>query len=371
MKIGILTFHRAHNYGAVLQAYALKTFLIKAGYQNVSFVDYWPKYHENVYKLFNVDFFKSLSIVGRIKYIINYLLTYKRKQRRYNLFSYFINEYLTPKTDYIEEKYDVVIYGSDQIWRYQKTIDFEGYDALYFGDKRIKAKWKIAYSASMGELSHPEVLRLLLLENISRFNAISVRETDLFDYIRKYYNNVCQTLDPVFLLSKEDWLPLINNKKRMYENYILVYNLQLNDQVEDIALELSKKTGYQIIHIVGCVMYKISHKNYYEDAGPIDFISLINNASYVVTSSFHGTAFSLIFNKEVYVSMSTNYQRVLSLLDIVGLTARFIKSEIETIQLDQKIEWRKVNELLNKQICFSKKYLLRNLNLLYPINNYQ
>lgn len=82
MKIGILTFHRAHNYGAVLQAYALKAFLNEMGYNNVSFIDYWPKYHDDVYRLFNIDFFKSLSIIDKIKYIIRYLLMYKRRKKR-------------------------------------------------------------------------------------------------------------------------------------------------------------------------------------------------------------------------------------------------------------------------------------------------
>ena len=362
MKIGILTFHRAHNYGAVLQAYALKAFLNEMGYNNVSFIDYWPKYHDDVYRLFNIDFFKSLSIIDKIKYIIRYLLMYKRRKKRYDLFLNFIDKYLSPKTNYKNEIYDLAIYGSDQIWRNQKNIGFEGYDSVYFGDERIRAKRKITYSVSMGILCDSDDIRLILMKNIHKFNAISVRESDLLNYIVKYYNNVCQTLDPVFLIPKESWLRLIDNKKKKYKNYILVYNLQSNKQVENIASRISKKTGYPIIHIVGSVIFKVSHKNYYEDVGPIDFISLIYNASYVVTSSFHGTAFSLIFNKEIFVSMTNNYQRVISLLNLVGLSSRFISNENE-IELEYKrIAWSNTNEKLDKYIKDSKNYLLKNIN---------
>lgn len=360
MKIGILTFHRAHNYGALLQAFALKSFLNSIGYENVSFVDYWPKYHNKIYKLFNIDYFKSLSLVDKIKYIIRYLLMYRRRKKRFNIFSNFINGYLCPKTDYKNEVYDLVIYGSDQIWRYQISSDFEGYDPIYFGDKKIQSKRKITYSVSMGEICESDVLKSLLLKNIHEFNSVSVREPDLLNYVKKYYKNVCLTIDPVFLLSKDIWIDLIRNKKIKCDKYILVYNLQSNKLVEDIALKISKDTGLQIIHIVGSVMNKISHKNYYEDIGPIDFISFIYNASYVVTSSFHGTAFSLIFNKEIYVSMSRNYQRVFSLLGIVGLSSRFIKAEYEIVS-GNEIDWKNVNYKLDNYADFSKKYLTKNL----------
>lgn len=362
MKIGIITYHRSHNYGAVLQAYALKKYIENLGYDDVSFIDYWPQYHKDIYSLFNRNKFNSKSTIGKLKFLIKESLKYKRKKRRSLAFQFFIDTYIQPKSNITNTIYDLAIYGSDQIWRYQNQPTFKGYNTVYFGDNTIHAKTKIAFSASMGIININADLINCLKNNLSNFKAISVREKELEKIVKNYYKDVICTLDPVFLLDKKSWNNLTSqNNQIIKSDYILVYNLQRNKEVEKAAHEIHEKTGLPVYHILGDVTYLFTKEKVLETIGPLEFVSLINNAKYIITSSFHGTAFSILLNKNFYVYFAYNSERAYSLLNAVGLENRIIDSNFQFT--NSAIDWDTVNNKLENLKIISKNYLIRNLSL--------
>lgn len=369
MKIGIFTFHRAYNYGAVLQAFALKKYLEYLN-NDVFFIDYWPKYHERVYKLWNWSFLsdKTLSPITKIKYGVSLFLTYYIKRRRFNKFKGFIKSYL----DVINEKAiystgqmiapiaDMYIYGSDQIWRYDRAIGT--FDPVYFG-LYPKDGVKIAFSASMGVLEESSDSVNFLQNNLSNFQNISVREENLCQFIQPFIKiKVEQTLDPVFLLSAEEWKNLFGLQDRN-EKYILFYNLLTpSDFVNDIVSSFSESLGYKIIEISGIVRPCCFGRRFKQNIGPVEFLDLVYNSALIISSSFHGVAFSLIFQKQfVALGMKHKGDRVKSLLKKLEIPDRYLDKE-ESINSLKPIDYSSVNDLLESYKLKSKDYINQVIN---------
>ena len=148
MKIGILTYHRSHNYGALLQAIALRKVLADMGHE-VTFIDYWPAYHRHMYALFSFHWMMSRKgIWSKWSYLKYCFCNYSARKKRKLSFDKFISEYIEPYTSSMDESYDVVIHGSDQIWRKQPEINT--YNPVYFGCHDIVARRKVSYAASIG-----------------------------------------------------------------------------------------------------------------------------------------------------------------------------------------------------------------------------
>ena len=365
MYIGILTYHRSHNYGALLQAYALKRFLNKQGYNNVGFVDYFPDYHTQMYANERKTLYR-LSLKQKIKYplylIRVYYPLYKLKEKRRNSFIEFIEKYLIETAVGITDKcYDVVIYGSDQIWRKQKQKTCPGFNEVYFGNDIIKAKRRIVFSASMGIIDLDDSDKEFLSKSFRNFASISVREKELYETIKSFSDYPIRlTLDPVFLLTKEDWEHIIP-VRLIEENYILFYNLQENDKAIEIVKYISSKLGYKIIEVIGVIRRPKypSHIKLFE--GPERFLSLLKYADFIVTSSFHGVALSIIFEKQFYACLSANIQRVASLLSIFDIENRLIKS-VANVNLENSINYSHLTVLVNDEKKRSIEYLCNSIN---------
>lgn len=364
MKIGILTFHRAHNYGALLQAYALTNYLQKLGH-NVEIIDYWPNYLQEEYKL--IPFYNSISLKGKIKSILLLLIGITRILKRRKLYDQFIATYLNidnnPKYKTEEElnklEYDAVIYGSDQIWRKSNYYIFKGYNAVYFGASPLKVKFKIPYAASMGVINLIENDKQFIKKMMNNFKSISVREMDLKLIIDEFTENKAKlVLDPVFLLDKNEWIKLTKKPKKINsEKYILFYNLIKTKEAIELTNQLQAHYGYKIIEIRGRVEPLLLSSRYFQTASPENFLSLIQNAEIVVSTSFHGVAFSIIFEKQFYtIGMNNNSGRVKTLLDSAGITGRFI-SKINQINYTEKIDYTSVNSRLKILINESKEFL--------------
>lgn len=355
MKIGILTYHRAHNYGAVLQAIATRVFLKNMGY-NSFYIDYYPAYHKAVYFPFSVKEIIHLRRKYGWLYIKEHLLHWKEYRQRYDNFERFIRKYIKPYCKTISEPYDLVIYGSDQIWRKQRWGI--GYNPIYFGDNTISAKRKIAYAASMGILPlHPEEENINDLFN--NFDAISVREKSLQSFLVSLgYPRTKLCLDPTLLLDVNDW-EQFKSTISTEEEYVLLYHLQQNAfDVEKVRL-FARKLGCQLKIIQGDIGE--SNKECQNVVGPEDFISLIANARCVLSSSFHGVVFSVIFNKPFYASLIANADRVKNLLEQLGLNDNFIDGK-EILELSYPyIDYMEVNMKLEKIRRSSYSYLLEQL----------
>ncbi len=362
MKIGILTYHRSENYGAVLQAYALKTFLISKGY-NAEFVDYVHPMHKRMYYLYNKNSFKNRPLIGKIKYHISFLLKFRRLYIRKKRFNKFINRHLiaSSNTEFQNSKYDLVFYGSDQIWRKQNPIGIDDFNEIYFGSDFIIADRKVSYAASMGILQSSDDDKQKLKKLLKNFDSISVREQDLLQLIQPLTDKKVElVLDPVFLLNQNLWKKIMT-KRIVKEKYILLYNLLHNEDAVKCANKIANKYGCRIVEVNGKVKNAIYNKKQSNNTlAPEGFLSLIYNADFVVSTSFHGVAFAILFNIQFYAFLKEHSERIVSLLNHFDLNDRFYPDE-NKMEKFEKINYQKVNNNLDSNIKKSAEFIINNI----------
>lgn len=337
MKVGILTFHDAHNYGAVLQAYALKKYIKKLGYE-VKIINY---HHKTIPDGFPREGYEV----------------------RWDKF----NEFIQQLTDYEQKVYtteeelekldiDFWICGSDQIWNTEIT---RGFNKGFFLDFNTNGK-KISYAVSMGIPSLPKNEEEDFKQSINKLDCISVREESLKRYAKKFTEKeVIKTLDPTLLLNAEDYYDLMIENK--YGDYVLIYALGPDKRLTKIAKKIAKKNNIKIIEL-----NDKKQKKYFceqiSDAGPAEFLTLIKNAKVVVTNSFHGTIFSIIFQKEFYTITRLNRNsRMENILDIVEMRDRLI-DKVKEIDNVKEQNYDKAMKNLEKEKKKSQEFLKKALS---------
>lgn len=358
MKIGIVTFHRAHNYGAMLQAVALRLFL-KQYSQNVYFVDYKPKYLENEYKMFSWNRLRKANLKGKVEYVLKYARHFSEIKERQSAFMGFIHSEIDPYCKPMSDVFDVVFYGSDQIWRRNAAIN--GYDWVYFGNNEIKSHFKYPYAASMGNLEVKPEDEKEMREMVENFNMLSVRE----DYLKDYLSQICrkeiyQVIDPTLLLTAEEWKKW-RNVKNSSEPYVLFYDLRSNSINEEEVYKFAERNSLKVEHLVGNV-FKRSKKPLSSTDGPYEFYDKIMNADFVFTSSFHGVALSIIFRKQFIAAFNNNSGRAVSLLNSLGLEKRILSSGSALPMSFEMINYDEVIDRLKQLQSDSGSYILKCLN---------
>ena len=359
MKIGILTYHRSNNYGALLQGIALREVLVRMGHQ-ATFIDYWPAYHRHMYALFSFHWMMSRkSLKRKFGYILRCVKNYKNRKARIKSFDAFISEYVEPYTSSMDEQYDVVVHGSDQIWRKQQEIN--RYNPVYFGQHEINAKLKISYAASMGILPKNETDKNVLKKLLANLDFISVRESGLKCLLEELgYANVKHDLDPTLLLPEDFWVSRFGLKKSK-ERYALYYKIQNSFDVAELR-KYSESKGLKLRIIKSSAVGKNSDSNIVT-AGPLQFLQLIYGAEMVFTSSFHGLAFSLIFKKPFFPSFIRNSGRAESLLSVMGLTDRLLLPKSSIPRDVSKIDFQHVSEVLGLMAKSSIENFKNNISL--------
>lgn len=356
MKIGILTYHRAHNYGAILQAIATRVALQSMGHE-VFYVDYWPNYHRDMYKIFSYKKFMKLGIGGKLKYLILIITKYKLFKSRINSFQQSISEHIAPYCKPIDYPYDVVVIGSDQLWRKQAALS--DYNSFYFGQNDINTKRQITYAVSMGLMPDNKKEMMRIKELLGNVDSISVRETDLAQLVNDLGYNCEVNIDPTFLLSQKKWETIIPSFTST-EKYVLYYNFQVGAFIDEEVYRFAESKRLKVKIITGGILYKNRKGDVMYSASVNDFISLIKNAEYVFTSSFHGLAFSIIFNKQFYASYSRNSNRARTLLETLGLQNHLIQKQVKIMDLPV-IDYSEVNSLISNMRSKSLNYLTNNL----------
>jgi len=363
MKIKTITCHEVYNYGASLQEYALLEFLNKNGHQAQA-IHYKPDYLSGHFKLnavsnprFNFPFVKQIYILAKLPFRLKAL----KRKKAFDVFTkkniptdtifYKNNEELKVK---IPEG-DAFICGSDQIWN---SFFPNGKDLAFYLNFVPTDKIKISYAASFAIDKLEEYIKPLVRENVSRLNAIGVRETSGVKILKELgINNAVQVLDPVFLLSAEHWkLKFINLIK---DKFIFVYDFDSNPIIKEIALKLKKEEKVKIFTVNQNIDY--ADRNFFLH-GPETFLSLIYYSKFNITNSFHALAFSIIFEKQlVIVNRSENINtRMKDLLNLFKLDNRLITSISEYYGLDS-IDYTNVNHLKMSYIEKSKYFLLESL----------
>lgn len=344
MKIGILTYHRAHNYGAMLQAYALRT-LLQDNHHNVQFIDYWPLSHQKQYALFKP--ITGKNAFAKLKNLIINLFTLIRRYLRIQKFERFAQEYLNLSNtivyynnqQVIPDLYDCVVVGSDQIWRNHITAQHHvGFDPVYFCQTLTHPTHCISYAASMGIVDLSKTEELVLNQYLQTFNTILVRENSLKNLVEQLGHSAKVVLDPTLLLTKERWNKLVPHNRYRKQKYILYYELIPSKVARAFAKQKAKSMGCKLL-IMDAVIHVLPRIGHIAYASPIEFLHAIRDAEYVIATSFHGTAFSIIFEKQfLSIGLKRNSDRVETLLNNLDITEHYQEYPKEVSAIDyQKV----------------------------------
>lgn len=366
MKVGIITMHCPLNYGAVLQAYALQTYIESLGHQ-VEIIDYRPEY---------IMLPTRLSYIGDRKYRQNIILriaylglkVFPRIRVSKNFYG-FLHKYIHLSSQkYMSLKslaenapdYDIYICGSDQIWNvYLPNGNDDAYFLSFAGDKP-----KMSYAASMSmDGSFDEETTKRFAKLLNDFCAISVREDVAVGQLAFLNRKIEHVLDPVFLLNKEMWIQnlCLDNGDRN-DKYILIYPMGDGQSVFRQAKRLSEITGLPVYSISQSNKIPTFIKKNYNGPKVEDFVGLIKNATYVVTNSFHGTAFSIIMKKNFWAcSIKNTSSRIKSLVRVVGLENRLLADDDTTRNLTEQINYLNIENNLNKAVLHSKQFIIDSL----------
>lgn len=365
MKIGILTFHRAENFGATVQVLALQEFLT-ANNHAVEIIDYRCKAIEKWYSLTDLTFFfKRKNVFVSLKIFIDRLLTLALRLKQKQKFNDFWNKHLKISKEVFGKvesisKYDICICGSDQIWNPYVTA---GFDPMYFLKFTMPAgAKKIAYAAS-SEGSHYPIFKekeAIIRNYFHDFNAISVRESSLSQELQQYTEKKIEVVvDPTLLQEKEFYKRILVDPRR--RSFVLVYHLYESDLATEVAKQIAEKEGLDVIHIhAGFLPFLKSSDTHIQDASPSEILGYINYADYVVTTSFHGTVLSVILEKNFYVIDKGHNQRQRDFLSLAGLESRFISTS-ENLLIEE-INYSSVANKLYPSIRDSKRFLLDNIS---------
>ena len=348
-KIGIITFHKADNYGAVLQAAALQRAIIRLGY-SCEILDYDARIISQHY-----DVILKTSVIQTIKSI----LSYRERKRKKQVFEEFRKNYMIISSpvvkenlDMIAEQYYKLITGSDQVWNYKLTAS----DGAYFLNFVIDRRKKISYAASFGLGEIPKQKIDWYKANLIEFGHISVREKTGVDLVKKITGSTAvNDVDPVFLLRINDWKYMMGARPES-KKYVFCY--MCDEMSAAYAQRLADEKGLELINLIYGKSYRNPELNFGNcciDLSPGEFLSYMYYADYVVTGSFHATAFSIIFNKKFIVSVPDNVgSRITDLLDRTGLQVRALPT---CIAIDEKVDWKRVNNVVAK----AREVSLRNL----------
>lgn len=306
MKIAHLTFHASHNYGSVLQAYALSKQLKMMGHQ-VEILNLRPKAQTEAYRIIRTTD-HGLHLVFR-------LLLYPWLRKRFNHYERFINQVLpitqsefrsTEELAHASLDYDAYVCGGDQIWN-PCCQDFETAYYLQFLKEGDKAR-RVAYSPSLGKTEFDEETYSLFRQWLRAFDFISVREPRGADLLQPLTEKTVHTVcDPVLLLDVPYWRELAVPPK-MPEPYILTYFLENNHGSRSCIEAIRKKTGYAVVNLNEYIRDFIRPYKKAYAASPEEFVGLFEHAAFVYTNSFHGTAFATLFEKPFMTAIAVDQE---------------------------------------------------------------
>ncbi len=364
MKIGILTFHCAHNYGAVLQCYALQETLQSLGHE-VEIIDYRPEYLLAPYRNFALNRYHDSNLFLIIKHLVEEVVLFHKRIRRNKAFSSFIEENLLLSAKFegrrIPDSYDAYVVGSDQIWN--PSLTGGEFEPLYLADFQFDKldKKSIAYAASMGKMNFPDDKSECYFRNcLNGFDAVSVRESALADFIHEHTGlKTDVVLDPTLLADSRIW-DRIARKPDVCGKYVLVYQVGKSADAVRIAENVARQLGAEVIEMSSWMSPKPSRRKK-QCLSPSEFVGMVKYAECVVTTSFHGTAFSAIFRKPFYCIRQGGGvdSRSESLLRMLGLEERLVEKDFNPIF--ESVDYSGVDELLENQRKLSLNFIKESL----------
>lgn len=365
MKVGILTFHAYHHYGAMLQAYAVQKAVLKLGHE-AQIIDLYTK----EVRQWN----RSIKWVWTLRRIVKNMLLLVRfgaadqcRAKRYELFR---EKYFRLTRGYKSESalrmappiFDAYVVGSDQVWNCERGIE-----SVWLFDF-VKTGRRISYAPSFGtdrvDSQYHDVFRRYL----PTFDSLSCREGRGVEMIREMTGLVVeQVLDPTLLLSAEEWSSL-SERPEIPEPYLLVYCLAESPEFMDLVVRMSQRTGLRPVFISKHDSGRLSGHRVIRvrNAGPSEFLGLFKNADMVCTNSFHGIAFSINFRKNFFaLKLASRNVRIEGLLKLLGLENRQLNSAVDFERLtanDLTINYDRVKVKLQEAVDASVGYLKKALS---------
>ena len=359
IKTGTLTFHASHNYGSMLQAYALQQVLIEL-YGHNEIINFRTLRQKKM--MIPIGISSNLRALAKSMVALFYLSGLRKK---HNLFEKFLsNNFILSEDEYSEagdinfKKYDILVTGSDQIWN-PNPVDF---DMVYYLPYEIQAK-KISYAASMGPQAIISTERgNQISEAVKDYDKISVREIGTKIKIQELSGrtDIEINCDPVLLLSPNQWTSrLITDSSPEKSDYILLYSLFQDDTIVECAKKLEKIYNIPVIitsFTNSSTIFSNLKKRY--ACGPIEFLNYLYHARGVITSSFHGTAFSVLFNKPFISINGMADNRISNLLRGCKLEKQSISS-VSELSDDPfgNIDFSEANEWIHQQREVGYDYL--------------
>ena len=370
MKLGLLTFHTAANYGAALQAYAFQKFLTDKGF-DCEYINYVNESRAHEYSMsWHIwDSLRHGKLTSAAAYLAGSPFMTLRKMR----FDRFYRKHLrqtekvyrnSKEAEELNDKYDFFVIGSDQVW----NPACNGDDAAFLLDFVMDDRKRISYSPSFGTTDVDKQHITVFKENISRFAFIGVREAVGQKIVRKLTGrDATLVLDPVLLLTKEQWgdvMPKIPSNERFVFSYT-----NRDGQMADFL-----KTGYKIGERRHYVLSRYTRPGDFLNPkvrvkycmSPQEFLWVINNAEMVVSASFHCIALSIVFNKQ-FVAITTGDEgkdeRLLSMLSTLGLTDRILKEGMTAEDVYRPIDYEYVNKRIEKMKELSVNFIINALRV--------
>ena len=344
MKIGILTFHDGINHGAYLQCYGLYKTIKNLGY-DVKVINYKNfKHWWKEYKCFlwtkNPKF-----LIANIRKILKFKVEQKNISKTIFTFSH---------EKVKREEFDIIVIGSDMVWNYKTYL--VGFDPVYFG-YYLNAKRIFSYAASFGDIDNDNSVPREIINGINNFSRISVRDENSLKILRRItYKPVKLVLDPIFLYPYSE-----EEKICKYNNFILIYAYNMSfDQIKQIRNFANKKN----LNIIAIAYNQPWCDKNIIAVSPFEWLGFFRKANYIITSSFHGTIFSIKYEKQFITLPNININNKIEyVLKISGLKNRIFQnqSNIEKL-LNSPINYKIINQKISKHIMESKKYLEESIN---------
>lgn len=365
MQIKTLTTYNVYNYGASLQAYALMTYLTNLGH-DVEIINYQPHYLTRKYDYRWVNPESSMSKYAFTRCLYR-VMKYAQRQTtlgRKHKFDEFNHEMLKETAEMYHTykelcqnppKADLYIVGSDQVW----NVFYEtGRDPAFYLDF-VQDGEKASYAASFSYLDIDEKNKKRIKKSLESFKAVSTREFQGVEILTELGIKSIRVLDPVFLLTVNDWKTLMSDFHKT-EPYILVYDFEGNKDLRRFAKQYAKHHNLKIYSISDTYPRLYADKNF-NNAGPKEFLSLIYHCDAFVSNSFHGTVFSIMFHKPVFVFNRHRHKvnsRMESLLNLFELKDYMLNGNTDYSQMmDTEINFAKVDKIRNRELNKSRNFI--------------
>ena len=365
MKVGILTFHGADNYGAVLQAYALIEWL-RQNHIDAEIIDYRSKVYDK-YRLFRTGSYKKAPYLIGVD-----MIKFFSKLKRNTNFDAFRSDHLNISSEKYHtlrelhaanSKYDFFICGSDQIWNPELT---KGIDRVYFLDFVSKPNKKISFSPSIALKSIPEAQIAEMTGYMESFSALSIREQKSIDLLQPFCSkSITRTCDPVFLPDKSCYRNLFSDsvKKNSYIFLYIIGRAAAYSNIISFAEKKAHDAGLDLYYLVDGdkLLYRIKGRNMF-GCKPSLFLELIDNAAFIISNSFHATAFSILFEKQFISFLKENTgSRIANLLRELEIEDRIYDTKDDV--LTRNIDYTNVSGRLAILKETSENYLMNALGL--------